>query len=406
MRGTQHYQSLAFLHGIQADTLKDSKWPNAWPVTPFSLALNHVNPVIERRALLICITYLNTPLRLKLIKPHSDAKMAKALLLEKGYEEKEIVVLTDAPGTAEHLIPTRANIMRELKEFVRSNAKDYFFLYAGHSGQKKQIINEDLLKSWSDKAFEGIGKEEDEHDEYIVPVDAVKGPSLEDIDDGPESIILDDELNRYLIQPLPLGAIFLAVLDCCHSATLLDLKHHRCNRFWTWASKARRAFRKLVAEPITSIYGDPNATPCDSFHIPGMPRRQWCDGWCPRRDHRTKYLAICFAACKDGQTTYEGTMPTLTEIFVEYMSTQSDRRLRDLVLAAIENNMEQRRFINDIIKHPGKYVYESDLDRWRALKAVKEELDRAGSPTPQLSSNHPLRLDGPLPCPWRRRVLD
>ncbi|TFK23766.1 hypothetical protein FA15DRAFT_445104 [Coprinopsis marcescibilis] len=406
---TRHHESLAFLHGIQAGTLKNSKYPNEWPVFPVSLALNFVKPVTKRRALLICITYRDTQLqdRLKLNKPHSDGEMAKALLLEKGYEEHEIVVLTDARGTPEHLRPTRANIMRELEEFVKSDVKDYFFLYAGHSGQKKQIISEDLMKRWSDKTFEGIGKEEDEHDEYIVPVDAVKGPSLEDIDDGLESIILDDELNRYLIRPLPLGAIFLAVLDCCHSATLLDLKHHRCNRFWTWTSKARRAFRKLVVEPITSVYGDPNVTPCDSFHIPGMPRRQWCDGWCPRRDHGTKSLAICLAACKDGQTMYEGHLPTLTEIFVEHMSTQSDRRLRDLVLAAIENNIEQSRFINETIKKTRKNtMYELDLDRLRDLEAVKEELDRAGSPTPQLSSNHPLRLDEPLPGPWRRRVLN
>ena len=40
-------------------------------------------------------------------------------------------------------------------------------------------------------------------------------------------MIVDDELNRLLVNPLPPGVRLHAIVDACHSGTVLDLEH-RC----------------------------------------------------------------------------------------------------------------------------------------------------------------------------------
>ncbi|KAF8206944.1 hypothetical protein K438DRAFT_1815410 [Mycena galopus ATCC 62051] len=71
--------------------------------------------------------------------------------------------------------------------------------------------------------------EEDGMDECLVPVD------------GEEHKIVDNELRRHLVEALPPGSSLVAVFDSCHSASLLDLAHFRCNRVYVpWRSKGRR----------------------------------------------------------------------------------------------------------------------------------------------------------------------
>lgn len=54
-------------------------------------------------------------------------------------------------------------------------------------------------------------------------------------------MIRDNELRQRLVDPLPIGANLVAIFDSCHSASLLDLDHFRCNRvFVPWISKGRR----------------------------------------------------------------------------------------------------------------------------------------------------------------------
>jgi len=59
--------------------------------------------------------------------------------------------------------------------------------------------------------------------------------------DGRDMYIKDNELRRALVDPLPVGCKLVAVFDSCHSASLLDLDHFRCNRVYVpWISKGRR----------------------------------------------------------------------------------------------------------------------------------------------------------------------
>jgi hypothetical protein len=43
--------------------------------------------------------------------------------------------------------------------------------------------------------------------------------------------ILDNSLRRYLVDPLPAGTRLTAILDSCHSGTLLGLDHYSCHWF-------------------------------------------------------------------------------------------------------------------------------------------------------------------------------
>lgn len=70
------------------------------------------------------------------------------------------------------------------------------FHYSGHGSQ---------LLNFS-------GDEMDGYDEVLCPLDyETKGT------------ILDDEINATLVRPLPGGVMLHAIIDACHSGTVLDL---------------------------------------------------------------------------------------------------------------------------------------------------------------------------------------
>jgi hypothetical protein len=56
-----------------------------------------------------------------------------------------------------------------------------------------------------------------------------------------EKNIIDNELKNILVDPLPVGCTLLAILDTCHSGTMLDLPHYHCNNVYVpWQSKGER----------------------------------------------------------------------------------------------------------------------------------------------------------------------
>ncbi|OBZ65523.1 Metacaspase-1 [Grifola frondosa] len=181
----------------------------------------------KKKALLIGITYSatsrsqNSDFR-ELLGPHEDAKRMRTLLIDKyEYKSEDITLMLDGQGDAK-LEPTRFNIRREIHLLVEdAQPGDRFvFFYSGHSGQIES-------KSRS---------EDDGMDEYIIPADH-EGLAPE----KQHRMIIDNELRKWLVDPLPIGARLTAIFDSCHSGTLLDLDHYLCNRvFFPWISKGTR----------------------------------------------------------------------------------------------------------------------------------------------------------------------
>ena len=97
-------------------------------------------------------------------------------------------------------MPTRAAILQAYRHVVAvSKPGDSIFLhYSGH-GTKVKDLN---------------GDEDDGYDEAIMPVDYKKS-----------GIIIDDELNDLIVKRLPAGIHVVALYDCCHSGTVLDLPY-------------------------------------------------------------------------------------------------------------------------------------------------------------------------------------
>ncbi|KAJ7031057.1 caspase domain-containing protein [Mycena alexandri] len=174
------------------------------------------SPVVQKKALLVGICGLKTrdPDYAELKGSHNDVYSVRDLLIELqvryGYKAEDITILMDKEGYVE---PTRDNILNAIKTLVKAaKAGDHFcFHYCGHS---TQVLNRSHT-------------EEDGKDECIIPYD------------GKAKFILDNELNEFLVKPLPAGAYLVAVLDTCHSGTLLDLKHGNCNQVYVpWISRS------------------------------------------------------------------------------------------------------------------------------------------------------------------------
>ncbi|KAI0687563.1 caspase domain-containing protein [Earliella scabrosa] len=180
-----------------------------------------------RRALIIGINYEGQKDALR--AAHEDARAWTKLCIDKyGFKESEITLMLDShESVPSHLWPTGDNIRVQIGELVKGvQARDELvFFYSGHSGQKEN----------------GDSNEDDGRDEYIIPVD--------DDDTLPadnRTIILDDELRRILVDPLPVGSSLTAIFDSCHSGTLLDLDHYLCNNVWfPFMSRGERKPRTL-----------------------------------------------------------------------------------------------------------------------------------------------------------------
>jgi hypothetical protein len=143
-----------------------------------------------KNALLIGCNYKNS--RNELFGCINDANNIKQALT-KTYGFDNIELMTDDTPKK----PTKKNILAEIKYLLNSaNSGDILFLsFSGHG------IN---LKDRN-------GDEKDGLDEVIVPIDF--------------EYIIDDELNRLILENLKKDVTLFALFDCCHSGTILDLRY-------------------------------------------------------------------------------------------------------------------------------------------------------------------------------------
>ncbi|KAF9115558.1 Ca(2+)-dependent cysteine protease [Mortierella sp. AM989] len=151
----------------------------------------------HRRALLIGINYTGHSNVLNGCV--NDTAVMKRFLLQVGFKEEHIRILTDDQvGTK--WMPTRDNIIQNLSWLIHDAKKNdsYFLHFSGHGG-KIEDRDQD---------------ETDGKDNCIFPLDYKE-----------KGVIIDDELHNLLVKELPEGARLTALFDCCHSGSALDLPY-------------------------------------------------------------------------------------------------------------------------------------------------------------------------------------
>ncbi|KAI8874406.1 peptidase C14, partial [Ramicandelaber brevisporus] len=151
----------------------------------------------DRKALLIGINYPNSSGPLK--GCINDVRNAQQNILPVyGYQQHEIRVMTDDLDPSSPDYPSRANILAAMRWLVEdaehSSVRTIWF--SGHGGPEEDLD----------------GDEDDGNDEAICPADYETAGT-----------IIDDDMNRILVQSLPPGARLTAIFDCCHSGSALDL---------------------------------------------------------------------------------------------------------------------------------------------------------------------------------------
>ncbi|RUP50144.1 peptidase C14, caspase domain-containing protein [Jimgerdemannia flammicorona] len=119
--------------------------------------------------------------------------------IQENFDFEEILMLTEESDDPD-LIPTKANIERAFEWLVEDPQPNdsLFFHYSGHGTR----VEDDT------------GDEEDGFDEAICPLDYEEN-----------GVIIDDDIHRILVKPLPAGCRLTALFDSCHSGSVMDLPY-------------------------------------------------------------------------------------------------------------------------------------------------------------------------------------
>ncbi|XP_042011049.1 metacaspase-1-like [Salvia splendens] len=158
-----------------------------------------------RRALVCGVSYRKQKHELK--GSALDVRKMSALLLESfHFPQESVLVLTEEDG---FLPPTRENIEEGLRWLVRGirPGDSLVFYFSGHGKRQREEV---------------AGDEIDGFDETICPVDFEAN-----------GMIVDNFINRAIVRPLGPGVKLHAIIDSCHSGTILDLPHV-CNARGEW----------------------------------------------------------------------------------------------------------------------------------------------------------------------------
>ncbi|CAL5224264.1 g6922 [Coccomyxa viridis] len=132
----------------------------------------------------------------------NDAKCMQYMLTNRfGFKEENITVLLD-DSSDPNLWPTGNNMRYHMRELVNGaqSGDSLLFHFSGHGSQ---------TADWT-------GEEDDGMNETICPCDFQHAGQL-----------VDNELNALLVNPLPHGVRLHAIIDACHSGSVMDLEF-RC----------------------------------------------------------------------------------------------------------------------------------------------------------------------------------
>ncbi|KAH3680207.1 hypothetical protein WICMUC_000472 [Wickerhamomyces mucosus] len=182
-------------HTPQQVQAPPSNQPQSFGVNGYSYQYSNCSG--KKKALLVGINYIGTSNQLR--GCINDVHNVRNFLIQNGYDEGDIVVLTD-DQTQRIKVPFRENIIKAIGWLVNGAEPNdsLFFHYSGHGSQVKDVD----------------GDEDDGYDETIVPLDFET-----------EGQIIDDELHDRLVKPLKPGVRLTALFDSCHSGSVLDLPY-------------------------------------------------------------------------------------------------------------------------------------------------------------------------------------
>ncbi|CAN1272169.1 AMC1 [Linum perenne] len=130
----------------------------------------------------------------------NDAKCMRHLLINKFHFPPDSILMLTEEETDPYRIPTKHNMRMALYWLVQGcqPGDSLLFHYSGH-GSRQRNYN---------------GDEVDGYDETLCPLDFET-----------QGMIVDDEINATIVRPLPHGVKLHAIIDACHSGTVLDLSY-------------------------------------------------------------------------------------------------------------------------------------------------------------------------------------
>ncbi|CAO2827134.1 unnamed protein product [Amaranthus hypochondriacus] len=181
--------------------------PHSYYPPPCAPYFQGGDPNGRKKALIIGISYNYSRSELKLKGCINDAKCMKFLLVNRfKFPEDEILMLTEEEE-GPYRIPTIENIRMGMAWLVAGcrPGDSLVFYYSGHGAQQRNYNGDEL----------------DGFDETLCPLDFET-----------RGMIVDDEINETIVRPLPRGAKLHAIIDACHSGTMLDLPF-LCRMNWS-----------------------------------------------------------------------------------------------------------------------------------------------------------------------------
>lgn len=300
---------------------------------PNNYAFQYSNCTGRRKALLIGINYFGQ--RGQLRGCINDVKNMSAYLNERhGYAREDMVILTDDQHNPMSQ-PTKANILRAMHWLVKDARPNdsLFFHYSGHGGQTPDLD----------------GDEEDGYDEVIYPVDfRSKGH------------IVDDEMHRIMVKPLPPGCRLTAIFDSCHSGSALDLPYiYSTQGVLKEPNLAKEAGAGLLSIVSSYARGDIGGIASTAMGF--------------------------FKKATTGEANYERAKQTKTSPadVIMWSGSKDTQTSQDANIAGQATGAMSWAFITALKKNPHQsYV--------QLLNSIRDELASRYTQKPQLSSSHPL----------------
>lgn len=156
-----------------------------------------LNKDIKKMAIVIGIGYTNTPIEMS--DPYDDIYRFIAYLFSIGFENDDIIILTDSKEFNNSALPTHINIITYINDIVKSANENTLtdsyvvFYYTGHG--TRMIHNNQLV-------------------EAIIPLN---------FDEA--QCITGDILKQLLVNRLNKNVTLFCMFDCCYSGNIINLKY-------------------------------------------------------------------------------------------------------------------------------------------------------------------------------------